>query len=340
MISCQEEKIDLPANTTTDATTDAKRPSLFNAQLEQNRNLEREKQIKSRIAQFAELMKRAEENRIPDNATMVEDSVIWNVEALLNSRYGWADKPFSTTVSETDIVLIPRNTNGSIDITLLPAAIEQARQKIATRYTAVTGNKHIVGIDVNKKEREDGDFLLEITSIVGEEAVASPDPNMPGDPFVLQLVYGYAGRSEYCYSRHTQVKRAGIVLEEEINKRSSFNGHEFFTDLETPGFAKPEDFPLSYRVRGVFESKIFSASWIYCLDYYDMSWFFSNYINDVIPAKQPVGKTFLYTTIWNQATPIIRAKSHHWIKSTYGVSIPCLVPQPCSPRSPAVCATC
>jgi hypothetical protein len=341
--SCQSERIDLP-NATTEAvkTTDAKTP-YFNQQVEKNYDAAAEKAIKERIQNFSDLLKRAENQSLPENSTMNESDVVWNVEALLNSRYGWADRPFSSQIVQKDVVIIPRNADGSVDVAALPAAIEQARLKVAARYDAVSGNKHIIAIDIEPKTIESGNLGLEIGTVIGEEAAAAP---MPLDDWF----YGSgAGRCDGSGGGSD----ASIELTERTNVRATVpSGHVYFADIEWKdlgNYINSNDVTIQDNIRDrlMFHQVLFgypnNPAWTDCVYASEMIWFRDNIWNTVIPNDRPAGKTFILIQIWGApfSSSVVPPLSgiHHTGRAKYGVSIYCSS-VPCTPNSPASCLFC
>jgi hypothetical protein len=344
--SCQSESIDLP-NTTTEAvkTTDAKTP-YFNQQVEKNYDAAAEKAIKGRIQNFSDLLKRAENQSLPENSTMNESDVVWNVEALLNSRYGWADKPFSSQITEKDVVIVPRNADGSVDVAALPTAIEQARLKVAARYEAVSGNKHIIAIDIEPKTIESGNLGLEITSVIGEEEelIASVLPLFPFSSAKF-------GQSHGLLPCESFPATAEFQLEAAINDRFSLSASQriFATSLQI-GYAdgrqnlwlNSNNNPYSSnRERYVFS--VFGSFTDVsnlgkgCFNSDDMDFFFNSFRDVVLPSLRPTGKVLVHADLIAYQLRHLHA-THIWTL-TFGEFASCSF-QPCYPNGNSSCIIC
>jgi hypothetical protein len=318
--SCQNERIDLP-NATTEAvkTTDAKTP-YFNQQVEKNYDAAAEKAIKGRIQIFSDLLKRAENQSLPENSTMNESDVVWNVEALLNSRYGWADKPFSSQIVQKDVVIIPRNADGSVDVAALPAAIEQARLKVAARYEAVSGNKHIIAIDIEPKTIESGNLGLEITSMIGEEA-AAPAPML--GPFDsndrYQIVSNNQKLSFPCANNWRSgggiIRSAEGAIWDYIADRVEVfpNGHLFFVGAQRHYFRSDEPRLNNPNPTGNPNQESLILRLKYptcpmpspygCITGDDLNFYHDNFVNSIMPANTPLGHIVYFFELY-QTSPI------------------------------------
>jgi hypothetical protein len=344
--SCQSERIDLPTATSETAkTADAKTP-YFNQQVEKNYDAAAEKAIKGRIQNFSDLLKRAENQSLPENSTMNESDVVWNVEALLNSRYGWADKPFSSQITEKDVVIIPRNADGSVDVAALPAAIEQARLKVAARYEAVSGNKHIIAIDIEPKTIESGNLGLEIETVIGEEAAAAApgaslfDPFGPGDDWKYNN-----GRCDGTMNG----LNLNSELTREVNARRPLpQGHLYFTNITSTPMAFTYEFPNpndlvpndNNRDHLMFSMGESLPNYRECIVSDDINFYFNNFLNVIVPAKKPANKFFSYCNIQldfvGGCSPCYFT---HVAFMTYASAVRCNYYIPCGP-GPGQCLMC
>jgi hypothetical protein len=343
--SCQNERIDLPSATAETVKTAAVKTPYFNQQVEKNYDAAAEKAIKQRIQNFSDLLKRAENQSLPENSTMNESDVVWNVEALLNSRYGWADKPFSSQIVQKDVVIIPRNADGSVDVTALPAAIEQARLKVAARYDAVSGNKHIIAIDIEPKTIESGNLGLEITSVIGEEAAAPPiasllDPFGPSDNF--RFTNGRCDGNWPGFNVQTQLTQAVNV------RRPLPQGHLYFTGIEqmeiehSVNFPNPNDLVPSDNNRDhlMFSMSETLPNFRECIVSDDMNFYFNNFLNIVVPSKKPANKFFSYCDIQlNHISSCSICHYSHVAFIWYSHAVRCNYYVPCGP-GPGQCLMC
>ncbi len=147
-MSCQKD-IEQGSITSAVTPTDTKQTSLF----DQTKPVEND-DVYVKIDAFKAKLAKIEAGMLPenDNGTSVDDA-IWNIEALLNSRYGHAGKPFKSLNELVGSIRVPLNTNGTIDNVALLTAVEAARQRLSEQYQSIsTANKHVVAIDTRKKE--------------------------------------------------------------------------------------------------------------------------------------------------------------------------------------------
>jgi hypothetical protein len=304
------------------------------------------KAINSRIQNFSGLMKRAENHSLPENSTMNESDVVWNVEALLNSRYGWADKPFSSQIAQKDVVIIPRNADGSIDVAALPAAIEQARLKIAARYDAVSGNKHIIAIDIEPKTIESGNLGLEITSLIGEDEEIPTTLTMSP----LQFMSSKFGDSQDLLPCESFPK-AEPPLASAVNNRLSLPASQrmFVSSTQIVAvdggdalWVNPNNNPtFKNRAHYVFYTSSLSAPnnfGIGCFSTDDMDYFFNSFRDIILPGVRPNGRVLVTGTLG--ARQLVRHwySFHEW-RLTFGELATCSY-IPCYPNGNSSCISC
>jgi hypothetical protein len=128
--------------------------------------------VYTKIQAFKAKLAKIEQGIMPesDNGTTVSDA-IWNIEALLNSRYARASQPFQNLAAARNTIRVALNDDGTIDNTALLIAVEQTRQQLNSQFQAISETvKHVVAIDIRKKEPQvesGGSVLLEVEGVYG-----------------------------------------------------------------------------------------------------------------------------------------------------------------------------
>jgi hypothetical protein len=232
---------------------------------------------------------------------MKVDDFLWNMEALLNFKYGESDKPFSEIVSKEDVVEIPLNSDGKVNNSDLVAAVESIRRKVGEQWVSVNvTSKHVIGIDLSI-EGSNGSSLVTSAKFRIETSVGggNPVPVSPTMDFGLfdDIESIFFGLNKSSCDKTIVGQDAAHRLSAEINLRfpsyAKYSG--FFTSYTgeslQPGnyLAKP-----SSQFNNDRDFKIFRVSNEYpnynldklCLNSSDMTYYYNNLYEILRQKKQ------------------------------------------------------
>ena len=319
-MSCQKD-IEQGSITSAVTPTDTKQTSLF----DQTKPVEND-DVYIKIDAFKAKLAKIEAGMLPenDNGTSVSDA-IWNIEALLNSQYGQAEKPFAKLARATNTIRVALNDDGTINNAALLTAVNEARQFLSSQYHALTdAEKHVIAIDMRRKEpqTEGGNVLIEFEGMYGLQHSSSLYRFGPGDYWHWGLGLGT------CDGLPTQQPLdAATQIGEKLNYRNTpLNQSVFYTDQEIKGiigstFRNLNDVTIGDNIRDcLMFSQVRSLpnyNLYECLDPDDMN-FYLNGTSTAIGSRAPQGKGFisidLYWDMQVQSTDIL----HNGV-ATYGV---------------------
>jgi hypothetical protein len=166
---------------------------------------------------------------------MKVDDFLWNMEALLNFKYGEPNKPFGNIVEKNDIVEIPLNSDGKVNTSDLVKAVESIRNKVGEQWELVNSSlKHVVAINLSLEKSNSQNLATSVRFRIGTgigigPVGGGPTPSDYG-PFNEGESY-YFGFGLKC--NQTIGKDAAQRLSEEINMRfpsyAKYNG--FFVSI-------------------------------------------------------------------------------------------------------------
>jgi hypothetical protein len=166
-----------------------------------------------------------------DNGTTVDDA-IWNIEALVNSLYAQASKPFAKVSAAKNTIRVVLNDDGTIDNAALLTAVLQTRQKLNNQFQALTEvDKHVIAIDIRRKVPQvesGGSVLVEVEGVYGMKK-----PNLSS--FGSNDYWHWGNKLGTCrpFSSPTdQPLDASVKIGEKLNYRSTVISDVFFTDEE------------------------------------------------------------------------------------------------------------
>jgi hypothetical protein len=322
-MSCQKD-IEQGSITAAVTPTDTKQTSLF----DQTKPAEND-DVYVKIDAFKAKLAKIEAGTLPesDNGTSESDA-IWNIEALLNSQYGRADKPFKKISSATQAIRVALNADGTISNTALLTALNAAEQKVTEQFNAVNSNtKHIIAIDISRKEPqiESGEtVLLDVSSSVGFEPTTplGPDP-MPEvfGPYDFWLFGFHLGK---CNNSGFVGTDAADKLNEAINPRFNFSC-TFFTDVVnitdfTGGRQNPNDMVPGDNIRDFlfFLQRSDQPNFDPCINADDMNFYFAG-AKTMIGIHNPVGKSFISINLIGTSTNSLVFSNLHGASISYGV---------------------
>jgi hypothetical protein len=323
------------------APTATKQTSLF----DEDKPIENDDVFK-KIDAFKAKIANIEAGTMPetDNGTTIND-VIWNIEALMNSNYGQANKPFASQSINSAIIRIPLNANNLIDNAALISAIEATRLKLRDQYNTVSGSdKHIIAIDVSlaSTQPESGYANLSIGSSVGIE-----EPQALGAPYVP-----FGGSDNWFYGENLgkcdgsfAPKDAATQISEKVNSRSPLSADIFFTDVqsifaagEVPILRNPNDIRDNNRdfflflIRNDLSADEASFNAAKCINSDDMNWYYQSALT-VISLLRPSGKTFTSLQLFGEPqvfgnSPLVLGHVH-LAQIFYGIKRRNINPRPC-----------
>ncbi len=318
--NCQKDIRMAETESKINSTSTSKSATLYNPKVSPDNDA-----IITKIRLFAGLLEKIERKgslATRSSETMSADSVVWNIEALMNARYADADKPFKNSFVKTEVIKIPM-TDGMVDYNALPAAVEETRQKIANHYTSINGDKHIIAIDLAVSPIESLNLTLEVTSVIGEGEPES-DPFGAGDDWIWGAELGR------CNPRVSNGKDAAIRIQEELNKRFPnpnvlSGGRGFFIDEVNVPFAasddvsnrNPNDNPVRDNIRDFLlywtDSEIANFDPLKCLNPDDMNWYYGNTYSFISTQLTLTGKSFI-------AVPFMEGSIHAHISNGHNQS--------------------
>ncbi len=292
-MSCQKD-IEQGSITAAVTPTDTKQTSLF----DQTKPVENDDVFK-KIDAFKAKVAQIEAGTLPesDNGTSESDA-IWNIEALLNSQYGRADKPFKKINSATQTIRVALNDDGTISNTALLTALNAAEQKVTEQFSAVSGDtKHIIAIDISRKEPQmeaGGSVLLNVSSSIGS---GGNPPPPPANPFGVADDWLFGFHQGKCDGTYVGTDAAD-KLSEEINPRL-VSSCIFFTDVVrvedfgggrlNPSDVNPDD---NIRDFSFFKQSSDLPNFSNCIIADDMN-FYYNEAKTMINIFKPSGKVFI-----------------------------------------------
>jgi hypothetical protein len=149
---------------------------------------------------------------------MEVDDFLWNMEALLNFKYGEPNKPFGSIVEKNDIVEIPLNSNGKLNTSDLVKAVESFRLTVGMQWASVNlESKHVITIDLSLVENSNQNLASTAKVRIGIGIGGGPAPINNG-PFNEGDSYFYGFHFSTC-SQTVQGKDAADRLNDAINLR-------------------------------------------------------------------------------------------------------------------------
>lgn len=110
--NCQKDITMAETESKINSTSTSKSATLYNPKVSPDNDA-----IITKIRLFAGLLEKIERKgslATRSSETMSADSVVWNIEALMNARYADADKPFKNSFVKTEVIKIPM-TDGMVD---------------------------------------------------------------------------------------------------------------------------------------------------------------------------------------------------------------------------------
>jgi hypothetical protein len=268
--------------------------------------------------------------------TSVEDA-IWNIEALLNSQYGQAGKPFKDIHRSTSTIRVDLNDDGTIDNTALVTALETARQKFLEQFNAVNAeNKHVIGIDISTKTPQaesNSSLLLNVTGVLGLRYPTTT-------PFGSADDWLFANHLGHCDNTSIGTDAADRLYTEINNRSPIYTNEVFFTDIQivydgnggalnlsdnVPNDNKRDRLFFWQKYDGdtqppTAEINEANANYSNCILHDDMN-FYYNSGKSAINLLMPVGKTFISLKLYGDAVLIdFNSVNHlHRAEITYGV---------------------
>jgi hypothetical protein len=300
------------------APTATKQTSLF----DEDKPIENDDVFK-KIEAFKAKIAKIEAGTMPetDNGTSETDA-IWNIEALMNSQHGRADKPFTKISSATSTIRVALNDDGTISNSALVIALNEAELKLNEQFSAVnTAQKHIIAVDVSRKVPQveaSGSLLLSVSSSVGSGGSAGPPP--PGDPFGAgdSWLWGYhQGR---CNGANVSIDAAD-KLNEAINPRL-ISVCTFFTDIDIiqagSGLPNPNSPGPNIRSNLFFVRISNLPNFSGCIDDFDMNFYYYG-AKTMINLLKPAGKSFINIDILGTSTSSLIYRLLHLPTIQYGV---------------------
>jgi hypothetical protein len=293
-MSCQK---DIESNSVASAKTNevtptnAKQSSLF----DQDKPIENDDVFK-KIDAFKAKIAKIESGTMPetDNGTSETDA-IWNIEALMNSQHGRADKPFTKINSATSTIRVALNDDGTISNSALLTALNDAEQKLTEQFGAVNGaNKHVIAIDISRKVPQvesASSVLLNVSSSVGS---GGPAPPPPTDPFGVGDDWLWGFQLGKCSGTNVGTDAADR-LNEEINPRF-ISVCTFFTDIDivqtSLGLVNSNSPGPNIRSNLFFFRTSTLSNFSNCIDAFDMNFYFHG-AKTMINILKPSGKNFI-----------------------------------------------
>jgi hypothetical protein len=329
-MSCQKD-IEQGSITAAVEPTDTKQTSLF----DQTRPVEND-DVYIKIDAFKAKLAKIEAGTLPENdsGTSVDDA-IWNIEALLNNRYGQAGKPFDAMNRVTNTIRLSLNDDGTIANADLAAAYEAARQKLSNQYHAIAdANKHVIGIDISKKESQAASttsVLLDVTGVIGLR--------ISGNVFNSSDNWLFAYHAGKCDNGGSVGTDAADRLFNEINFRSPlYTNDYYFTNIQTVnnsfgGFPNPNDATPGDNIRDFLFFKqtyyafpsnnakeIANSNYSDCINSSDMN-FYYNSGKLAIDMLKPSGKTFISIYLYGDVSlqPNFDTDHLHIASISYGI---------------------
>lgn len=322
-MSCQKD-IEQGSITSAVTPTNTKQTSLF----DQTKPVEND-DVFVKIDAFKAKLAKIEAGMLPenDNGTSQSDA-IWNIEALLNSEYGRADKPFKKISSATQTIRVALNDDGTISNAALLTALNTAEQKVTEQLGAVNSTaKHIIAIDISRKEPQiesDDNVLLDVSTSVGSdtEVILGPDPvSETFGPYDFWLFGFHAGK---CNNSGFVGTDAADKLNEAINPRFT-PFCTFFTDVVNisdsgGGISNPNDVTPGDNIRDFlfFKQKSNLPNFDPCINADDMNFYFAG-ANTMIANLQPAGKSFISINLIGTSTNSLVYTTLHLAYIEYGI---------------------
>jgi hypothetical protein len=305
-MSCQKDIN--PSVSTSDLTpTNAKVESIFDQAKPQAND-----DVYAKIEAFKTKLAKIEQGSMPetDNGTTVSDA-IWNIEALLNSRYARASQPFEDLKWANNTIRVALNDDGTINNSALLTAVEQTRQQLNNQFQAISEtDKHVVAIDIRKKVPQ---VELETSILLEVEGVYGLKPKRPVTPFGPNDFWHWGAELGTCLGPPTQQpKDAAVKLGEKLNYRTVWETDVYYTHIQTEflwttNLINPNDVTPDDNIRDFLVFKQLPSlpnyNLLACLSPSDMNFYLAGG-RIAINSMQPVGKNFISINIFGDATNI------------------------------------
>jgi hypothetical protein len=318
-VSCQK---DIESNSFTSAKTNEVTPTTETSLFDQVKPQPND-DVYAKIDAFKAKLDKIEQGTMAetDNGTTVNDA-IWNIEALMNSQHGRADKPFTKINSATSTIRVALNDDGTISNSALLTALNEAEQKLTEQFGAVNStNKHVIAIDISRKEPQvesGSSVLLNVSSSVGYGRPTGPQP--PTDPFGAGDNWLWGFHQGKCDGTNVGVDAADR-LNEEVNPRF-ISVCTFFTDVvmitTSVGNTNPNSPGPNIRSSLFFIRSSTLPNFSGCIDDFDMN-FYYNGAKTMINLLKPSGKSFIDINLTGTFTSSLDFFLLHLATINYGV---------------------
>ena len=300
--------------------------------------------VMQKIKAFETRLEEIKNGILPKNEVSMDvEDAIWNVEALMNFRYGRAQLPFDELQSQKAVIKIPLNKHGYIGGDDILTAVQSVQTELTNQFNLIRSDKkHVISVDLHTKAIKSRYLTLEIISAIGstqDRAVLRESPTYP--PFGTSDNWDARTANGRCHTGSgagpDAPKWAGSQMLWKINRRAYNENEIFFTSVETkeifsgtnlpsnpgglgllnPNDVTPNDNDRDFLLYSNFVGSPNGTAKI-CIDYTDMNWYFYNIQNIIIPAFNPIGKSFMTMTDYQQIGPPTIVIEHQ-ITIQYGV---------------------
>jgi hypothetical protein len=299
-MSCQKDIVpndaDASGKTAEVTPKDAVQTSLFD---EQTKPLADDDVLK-KINAFKAKLDKIEAGTMPETGTgTTVNDAIWNIEALVNSRYARANESFAQLASAKSTIIVALNDDGTIDNNALLVAVNQSKQKLTNQYQSFSENeKHVIAIDIRKKEPQvesATNIILEVEGVYGLRRPLSSLSFGPSDWWH----WGFElGRCDV--APPTRVSDAALQLSLKLNRRAIVEPI-YFTDVELREFVggtfpNPDDMTPDDNDRDFLtyfqDRNLPNYNVLACLSPSDMNFYLAGG-RTVINLLKPTGKSFI-----------------------------------------------
>ncbi len=264
--------------------------------------------IKSRILSFEQKLKKSENQASLRNDDTSIDETIWGIEALLNIYFSSNPNKIIESTRETHEITIPISNN-NVNSTDLVQAYLDSWEKLMIHYNSFNlSGKKLFSLDLNLKSTNSGEAVVEVSTLIGtNQPVASPlncdvfnaeDNWIAGNPeFATHIgegrcdgtALGSNGAVKLTQKLNNNFRDENPLISPYPNASflvgfidiviSSRNGVEYEND-DDEIFDNDRDY-LMWVIDGTLPSNNYDEA--KCIPYEDMSWYYCNIGNIIIP---------------------------------------------------------
>jgi len=162
------------------------------------------------------------------------DSALWLLEATINYSHAFPNEYYIEHEIEDLTLVIPKTSDGMIDMAVLTQKYDQMKSDITTVYYGSSfEDKGLVLVDLEEDSQTETELTLTVQIVTGERGI-DPGPGTPGinGPFEVGDDWWYGEEAGKCDENGAEGSDAAEQLQNEIaNEIQDPGGNYFFINI-------------------------------------------------------------------------------------------------------------